>query len=314
MKKKLLAAVFASAVFTLAAADIHMAGDSTMMTYRGRDVPQQGWGQRMQELVKDGVTVKNRAIGGRSTKSFKAEGRWNGLLREVKKGDFVIIQFGHNDGTKDKPERYTDPRTEYKENMKGFVEDVRKAGGIPVIVTSIPFGIYLENGSLKPAGFLDPYLKSAREVAAETKCDLVDLYAYADSELNAAGEKKGTSLYLVLKPGDYPNYPEGKSDRCHIRFRGALFYAKAFALLAKQNKLPIAELFKDSDVSPMDAALNAQDIYIVKKAEANASTEAVSGSAPAQGEGKPDGKVPEAEKAESEVKKAESESEISILR
>ena len=267
--KKLLAAVFASAVLSLAAADIHMAGDSTMMTYRGKDAPQQGWGQRMQELVKDGVTVKNRSIGGRSTKNFKAEGRWGNLLREVKKGDFVIIQFGHNDGTKNKPERYADPKTEYKENMKGFVEDVRRAGGIPVIATSIPFGIYLENGSLKPAGFLDPYLKSAREVAAETKCDLVDLYAYADRELNAAGEKNGTRLYLVLNPGDYPNFPEGKSDRCHINFRGALFYAKAFALLAKQNKLPIAELFKESDVSPMDAALSAQDIYIVKKAEAN---------------------------------------------
>lgn len=273
MKKLLLAAVFASVVFALAAADIHMAGDSTMMNYRGNVAPQQGWGQRMQELVKDGVTVKNRAIGARSTKSFKAEKRWEGLLREVKKGDFVIIQFGHNDGTKDKPERYTDPRTEYKENMKGFVEDVRKAGGIPVIATSIPFGIYLENGSLKPAGFLDPYLKSAREVAAETKCDLVDLYTYADKELNAAGEKKGTRLYLVLNPGDYPNYPEGKSDRCHICFRGALFYAKAFALLAKQNKLPIAELFKESDVSPMDAALNAQDIYIVKKDETKAKAE-----------------------------------------
>jgi lysophospholipase L1-like esterase len=266
--KKLLAALFASAVFSLAAADIHMAGDSTMMNYRGKDAPQQGWGQRMQELVKDGVTVKNRSIGGRSTKSFKAERRWENLIREVKKGDFVIIQFGHNDGSKDKPERYTDPKTEYKENMKSFVEDVRKAGGIPVIVTSIPFGIYLEDGSLKPAGFLNPYLQSAREVAAETKCDLVDLYAYADKELNAAGEKKGTSLYLVLNPGDYPNYPEGKSDRCHINFRGALFYAKAFALLAKQNKLPIADLFKESDMSPMDAALSAQDIYIVRKDEA----------------------------------------------
>ena len=265
--KKLLAAVFVSAVFTLAAADIHMAGDSTMMTYRGNVAPQQGWGQRMQELVKDGVTVKNRSIGGRSTKSFKAEKRWENLLKEVKKGDFVIIQFGHNDGTKDKPERYTDPKTEYKENMKGFVEDVRKAGGIPVIATSIPFGIYLEDGSLKPAGFLNPYLQSAREVAAETKCDLVDLYAYADKELNAAGEKKGTLLYLELKPGEYPNYPDGRSDRCHISFRGALFYAKAFALLAKENKLPIAELFKESDVSPMDAALKEEDTFRAKKDE-----------------------------------------------
>ena len=267
--KKMLAAILASAVSVLAAADVYMAGDSTMQTYRGNYAPQQGWGQRMQELVKDGVKVYNRSIGGRSTKSFKNEKRWENLVREIKKGDFVIIQFGHNDGTKAKPERYTDPRTEYKENMKGFVEDVRRAGGIPVIATSIPFGNYLADGSLKPAGFLNPYLQSAREAAAETKCDLVDLYAYADRELNAAGEKNGTRLYLVLNPGDYPNFPEGKSDRCHINFRGALFYAKAFALLAKQNKLPIAELFKESDVSPMDAALSAQDIYIVKKAEAN---------------------------------------------
>ena len=268
MKRFLLAAFLASAVFSLAAADIYMAGDSTMQTYRGNYAPQQGWGQRMQELVKDGVKVNNRSIGGRSTKNFKAEGRWANLIREVKKGDFVIIQFGHNDGTKDKPERYTDPKTEYKDNMRGFVEDVRKAGGIPVIATSIPFGIYLENGSLKPAGFLNPYLQSARDVAAETKCDLVDLYAYADRELNAAGEKKGTQLYLVLNPGEYPNFPEGKSDRCHICFRGALFYAKAFVLIAKQNKLPIAELFNESGVSPMDAALQEPDTFRIRKDEA----------------------------------------------
>jgi len=266
--KEMLAAVLLVSASLILAADIHMAGDSTMMTYRGGYAPQQGWGQRMQELAKDGVTVKNRSIGGRSTKSFKAEKRWEDLLREIREGDFVIIQFGHNDGTKAKPERYADPRGEYRENMKGFVEDVRRAGGIPVIATSIPFGTYLADGSLKPAGFLNPYLQSAREVAAETKCDLVDLYAYAEKELNAAGEKKGTRLYLVLNPGDYPNFPEGKSDRCHINFRGALFYAKAFVLLAKRNKLPIADLFRDSDESPMDAALNEKDVYIIKKEDA----------------------------------------------
>ena len=280
--KTLSRLLFASALFAVCsavlAADIHMAGDSTMQTYRGNYAPQQGWGQRMQELVKDGVTVHNRSIGGRSTKSFKAEGRWAELLKGVKKGDFVIIQFGHNDGTKSKPERYADPRTEYKANMKQFVEDVRAAGGIPVIATSIPFGTYLADGKLKPPGFLDPYLQSAREVAAETKCDLVDLYVYADRELNAAGAEKGVKLYLELKPGEYPNYPEGRSDRCHISFRGALFYAKAFALLAKEAKLPIAELFKDSDVSPMDAALKEPDTFRAKAA--GPQTEAKDTSAP----------------------------------
>ena len=132
----------------------------------------------------------------------------------------------------------------------------------------------IQDKIIKPAGFLNPYLQSAREVAAETKCDLVDLYVYADRELNAAGEKKGTQLYLELKPGEYPNYPEGRSDRCHISFRGALFYAKAFALLAKQNKFPIAEVFKESDVSPMDAALEEADIYRIKKAETKEAADA----------------------------------------
>ena len=110
--KEMLAAVLLVSASLILAADIHMAGDSTMMTYRGGYAPQQGWGQRMQELAKDGVTVKNRSIGGRSTKSFKAEKRWEDLLREIREGDFVIIQFGHNDGTKAKPERYADPRGE----------------------------------------------------------------------------------------------------------------------------------------------------------------------------------------------------------
>ena len=226
----------------LAAADLYMAGDSTMQTYREKAYPQQGWGQRMQELAGPGTKVHNLSIGGRSTKSFKAQGRWDKLLAQLKKGDFVIIQFGHNDGARQKPERYAPP-AEYGENLRQFVADVRRAGGIPVLVTSIPFGNF-KDGKVNPARFLEAYLKSMREVAAETKCDLIDLNRYAVEEFGKMGEEKVTELYLVLKPGEYPNYPDGRKDRCHLSDKGALFYAEAVVRLAGKQKLPIAGLFK----------------------------------------------------------------------
>jgi lysophospholipase L1-like esterase len=87
-----------------------VAGDSTVQTYDVVHYPQAGWGQFLACGLKPGAVVINRAIGGRSTKSFIAEGRWDRLMAEIKPGDTVLIQFGHNDATKAKPERYADPR------------------------------------------------------------------------------------------------------------------------------------------------------------------------------------------------------------
>ena len=108
MKKTIVSFALTILSFSIFAVDIHMAGDSTMQSYRDSYYPQQGWGQRMQELTISGVKINNKAMAGRSSKSFKAEKRWENLLKEVKKGDYVIIQFGHNDGNKSKQERYAE--------------------------------------------------------------------------------------------------------------------------------------------------------------------------------------------------------------
>lgn len=264
MKKNILASVFFSSIISIFAADIYMAGDSTMQTYNGSYYPQQGWGQRMQELTIDGVKVSNQSLGGRSTKSFKAEGRWQRLVSSVKEGDFVIIQFGHNDATKAKPERYAEVNTEYKANMEGFIDDVRKAGGTPIIVSSIPQGNYLPDGHFKKNGFLDPYVNMALQVAKEKNCESIDLYRYACEEFDKIGEKKGLSLYNIFPAGKYTTQPAAKNDHTHIVFGGAYFYAAAFVKLAKDNKLSIAKLFKDLKEDPMTAALKEQPKNLVQ--------------------------------------------------
>ena len=87
---------------SILAADLFLAGDSTMCNYQDRQYPQQGWGQALYKFMKDPSKLHNKAVGGRSAKSFKAEGRWQGIVDELKRGDFVIVAFGHNDANKAK--------------------------------------------------------------------------------------------------------------------------------------------------------------------------------------------------------------------
>ena len=138
MTLRTLMVLFAVIAATGAArADVYMAGDSTMCNYPSRAYPQQGWGQALALYMKDPSTLNNWAVGGRSVRSFKNEGRWEKIVAALKPGDYVIIAFGHNDANKSKKERYSTP-DEYKMFMRSFAEDVRAKGATPVFVTSIP--------------------------------------------------------------------------------------------------------------------------------------------------------------------------------
>ena len=129
----LLAGLLAGPVF----ADLYLAGDSTMCNYADRQYPQQGWGQALYKYMKNPESLHNWAIGGRSAKSYKAEGRWQKIVDALKPGDFVIIAFGHNDANKRKVERYSSP-SDYKDLMRGFAADVKGKGATLVFATSIP--------------------------------------------------------------------------------------------------------------------------------------------------------------------------------
>ena len=234
----------------LAAASIFMAGDSTMCNYSDKQYPQQGWGQQLPNFTVKGVEVKNKAIGGRSSKSFINEGRWQSILDESKPGDFVVIQFGHNDAAKQKPERHC-TKEEYKENYRRFIREARAKGLKPVLATSI---IHIGGMTENPDGTtsvrasaagVGTYVDATREIGAEMKVPVVDLNSYAKEKFEKLGAEKVRKLYLCIKAGEYDRFTQDHNDRCHTRDAGANFYARGFVTLAKKQRLEIARLFKD---------------------------------------------------------------------
>ena len=167
------ALAFAAAVSaTQPAQRIIIASDSTAANYGADRYPQMGWGMVLKCSLDPNVEVVNLARGGRSTKTFIEEGLWDQLLAQLKPGDTVLIQFGHNDADTKKIVRFTDPNGAYDVNLRRFVTDVRAAKATPVLVTPIARWMW-ENGQPKDAH--GPYAATIHRVAADLKVPLVDL-------------------------------------------------------------------------------------------------------------------------------------------
>ncbi|MBE6356781.1 MAG: rhamnogalacturonan acetylesterase [Lentisphaerae bacterium] len=245
--KKFLSLLASAVLLPLMAVDIYLAGDSTMADYPAEHAPQTGWGQALKRYTKDGVKVHNFARGGRSSKSFRAEGRWTMLLNQVSPGDYVFIQFGHNDahqGAKN-AYRHSDPETEYPENLRQYIRDVRAKKATPIICTPIVFMSY-RNGEITQSEYFAKYSAAARKVAAEEKADLIDLNQWSQEELTRLGGEKAKTYYMWLKPGQYKNFPKGREDSCHLQEAGAHFYVQGMLKLAKAQNLAVAKCFNDT--------------------------------------------------------------------
>ena len=239
-----LTAVFLS--FGLAAVcsaqTIFIAGDSTAATYSAKQAPMTGWGQVLQEFTKPGIKVQNRATCGRSTKSFRDEKRWEHILRDLKPGDFVMIQFGHNDQKENRPAIYAEAETAYRENLKRFVEEVRAKHAEPVILTSVARRLFRKNGEL--AQSLGKYPEVARQVAKETNTPLIDANAMTTEWIRNAGDKGSTRFFTHVAPGEFPGYPKGSKDNTHFREKGARAVAEMIVNDAKKQKLGLADCFR----------------------------------------------------------------------
>ena len=117
---------------------IHVAGDSTAAIFPASDATMRvGWAAVLDPLFDSTVTVDDAALSGRSTKSYIDEGAWSTLQAKIKTGDYLFIEFGHNDEKTDDPTRYTDPATTYRDNLRTFINGARARGGVPVLLTSI---------------------------------------------------------------------------------------------------------------------------------------------------------------------------------
>ncbi len=194
----------------LAPIRVVVVGDSTVADY-GDDPTQAGWGQMLRGLLSEKVTVVNLAQCGRSTKSFRAEGLWDKAL--AAKGDFLLIQFGHND-CPGKPERTTDPNTTYPENLRRYVDESRKAGATPVLITPMERRKFTPQGRI--ACSLSAYAEAMRKIAAEEKVALVDLH------------DKSIALYERLGP-QRAAAELGSGDQTHFSPQGAAVMARLVA-------------------------------------------------------------------------------------
>lgn len=213
---------------------IFLIGDSTMATKAPEVFPETGWGQVLPQYFNDNVVIENHAVNGRSSKSFLDEGRWKVVLDSLKEGDYVFIQFGHNDQKIDSPERYTAPYKGYTKNLLKYVRETRAKGAIPILFTSIVRRKFDDAGKLIDTH--GDYPKAMRKMARKTKVPLIDMQKMTAELVQSLGAEKSKELYLWTEPND--QFPKGRQDDTHLCTEGAMQIAKlAVDALVKKGKL-----------------------------------------------------------------------------
>lgn len=205
---------------------LYTIGDSTMADkIKPDENPEKGWCQVLPSFFDlNKITIDNRAVNGRSTKSFINEKRWEAVNKALKKGDYVFIQFGHNDEKVADSTRYTNPHTAYRNNLIRFVSEAREKGAIPVLFSSIARRNFNEQGVL--VGTHGDYPLETRLVAQEYQVPFIDLEYFSETLEQYYGPEKSKELHLYFKSGEHPYYPEGKSDDTHLSLKGATEIAK----------------------------------------------------------------------------------------
>jgi len=194
-----------------------LAGDSTMAQKQPDKRPETGWGEALQPCFDSAaVRVANRAMNGRSTRSFVAEGRWKAIVDSMKAGDYVFIQFGHND-EKVGTANYSSPE-DYRRNLVRFVDDVRSRGGHPVLFTPV---IRRRFEGARLVDTHGAYPDAARAAAKEANVPLVDMTRASAALVEPMGPDSSRALWLHLEPGANPNYPTGVRDDTHFNPVGA---------------------------------------------------------------------------------------------
>ena len=195
-----------------AAPKVFLAGDSTMSD-KPLDLPERGWGMALGALLDPAVKVDNRAMNGRSTKSFLDEGRWAKLTADLTPGDFVIIQFTHNDEKKEDPKRYTDPAGSFRDNLRRFIAETRAKGATPILATPVCRRKFDATGKLVPTH--GAYPDALRAVAREEKAPLLELEQATARWLQSEGDVPSRRFFMWIAPGTHPKIPD-EIGRAHV--------------------------------------------------------------------------------------------------
>ncbi len=222
---------------------VFLAGDSTMATKLPGDAPETGWGMIFPAYF-DTTAVKfeNHAVNGRSTKSFRTLGHWDKMIARVQPGDYVFLQFGHNDSKVEDTTRYAPAKTVYRENLLRFIAEIRAKGAQPVLLTPVVRRKFDEKGQ-----FVDmhgDYPGVVREVAAAQQVPLIDLWAKSKALLEKIGADDSKPLFMNFAGGLYPKYPAAKEDNTHFSPFGAVLMAGLVAEGVQESSLPLRGFLK----------------------------------------------------------------------
>ena len=211
----------AAAAEIAAAADtlhVYLIGDSTCATKKlDKQNPERGWGHMFQPLFDETVVVENHATNGRSTKSFRDEGRWARVYDKLRPGDYVFIQFGHNDQKINDSTRYSSP-AQYAENLRRYVCETREKGATPILLTPIVRRHFVDGVLTDTHG---DYPAAVRRVAAEESVTLIDMEPVTREWVAALGDEASKAFYMWVAPGVCPLHPDGRQDDTHLNVRGA---------------------------------------------------------------------------------------------
>ena len=222
---------------------IFLIGDSTMSDKPLDDNPEHGWGQVFPNWFTSEVKIENHAKNGRSTKSFFNQGLWKVVYDKLKPGDYVFIQFGHNDSKITDTSRYAEPHTTYKQFLIRYVNDTRSKGAIPILITPVNRRKFDDEGK-----FVDQhgdYPGVVREVANEMNVPLIDLHAKSLKYFSELGSEQTKKLFLVgVPPNTYKAMPKGNGDNTHFTHYGAVKVAEMVVEGIRELHLPIEKMLK----------------------------------------------------------------------
>ena len=250
---------------------IFIIGDSTAAN---KDISggkqERGWGMALQCYFDDNIRVDNHAVNGRSSLSFINEGRWDAVLQKMKPGDYVIIQFGHNDEKAPK-DRHTDPGSTFDYNLAKFVRETRERGGIPVLMNCVVRRNFFvqapandDDEKLRTTTFQDGvkmvegdslidthglYRVAPRDVASRMNVHFVDANQITHDLEQGLGTEASKKLHMWFKPGEEPSVPQGRQDNTHYNVYGAHVVARLLAD-ALCSEIPVLSKYRtDADMT-----------------------------------------------------------------
>lgn len=239
MKKFCLIGLVIAMAFALppSKTKVWLIGDSTMANKDVRAYPETGWGMPFKYFFDSTVEVDNRAKNGRSTQSFIDEGLWKPVVENLNEGDYVFIQFGHNDEVPTKKTYTTEEQ--FKANLIRYVNETRAKKAVAVLITPVARRKFDSTGHIVSTHQL--YSEIVRSVAAQLNVPLIDLDKRSQALLQQFGPETSKLLYNHLQPGEHPNYPKGNTDDTHFNELGARKMAELVLEGIREQKLELTQ-------------------------------------------------------------------------